>query len=84
MMGERQSPADKAEHRNMALMQQLRTLYEEIVERASHARPAFPCSSKEAEWSRDNLLAYLVLREHGSVRPAGRTGRAGALFAWPA
>ncbi len=64
MMGERQSPADKAEHRNMALMQQLRTLYEEIVERASHARLAFPCSSKEAEWSRDNLLSYLVLREH--------------------
>ncbi len=47
-----------------SLGEKLRRIYSEIAERTSRARADFPFSDRDCECSRDNLLAYLVLREH--------------------
>ena len=47
-----------------ALAQKLEALYSEILERVGSVRPTFPSCDSEGACSRDNLLAYLVLRDH--------------------
>jgi len=41
----------------------LRVIYQDIAEQASRARNDYPLTDRNAECSRDNLLAYLALRE---------------------
>jgi len=47
-----------------ALAQKLEALYSEILERVSSVCPTFRSCDDDGASSRDNLLAYLVLREH--------------------
>ncbi len=46
------------------LGEKLQTIYRDIAERAGRARADYQCSDRDCECSRDNLLAYLALREH--------------------
>ena len=46
------------------LAQKLEVLYSEILERVGSVRPNFPSGDPKGACSRDNLLAYLVLRDH--------------------
>ena len=46
------------------LAQKLEALYEEILERVGSVCPTFRTCDTDGASSRDNLLAYLVLREH--------------------
>lgn len=46
------------------LQQKLIGLHAEILDRTCQARALFPFSNRDCECSRDNLLAYLVLRDH--------------------
>ena len=46
------------------LGEKLQKIYSEIAERACRARADYQCSDRDCECSRDNLLAYLALREH--------------------
>jgi pyruvate kinase len=46
------------------LAQKLSSIYTEVTERASGASRSYPFTDPDCELSRDNLLAYLVLREH--------------------
>jgi pyruvate kinase len=46
-----------------ALGDKLRAIYQEIAEQAERVRPDFTFASRDLELSRDNLLAYLALRE---------------------
>lgn len=48
----------------LTLGNKLQALYDEIVERAGRVRADYPMADRDSECSRDNLLAYLVLREH--------------------
>jgi len=52
------------DRRAAALRHRLGALYDEIVDRAGRAQGEFPFSDRDCACSRDNLLAYLVLREH--------------------
>lgn len=47
-----------------ALAQQLGVLCGEIIERVGSVLPKFPTVDPDSACSRDNLLAYLVLRDH--------------------
>ena len=47
-----------------ALAQKLEALYLEILERVGSVRPNFRSCDPDGACSRDNLLAYLVLRDH--------------------
>ncbi len=47
-----------------ALAQKLEALYSEILERVGSVRPSFPSCDPDGVCSRDNLLAYLALRDH--------------------
>ena len=47
-----------------ALGQKITSLYSKITEQATRVRGNFPFRNHDCECSRDNLLAYLVLREH--------------------
>ncbi len=57
-------PARGAAERVADPAHDLSDLYRGIVERAGRARARFPFATQDGECSRDNLLAYLVLREH--------------------
>ena len=46
------------------LAQKLEALYSEILERVGSVRPNFPSCDPDGACSRDNLLAYLALRDH--------------------
>jgi pyruvate kinase len=46
------------------LGEKLQTIYRAIAEQTGRARADYPFADRECESSRDNLLAYLVLREH--------------------
>jgi len=48
----------------LPLGEKLQALYVEIAERASRARADYLMADRDSECSRDNLLTYLVLREH--------------------
>jgi pyruvate kinase len=60
--------ADKLETshdpRRSALAEQLSVLSAEIIERTSRALSEFPLQDVDSRCSRDNLLAYLALRDH--------------------
>ena len=60
--------ADKLETshdpRRSALANQLSVLSAEIIERTSRALSEFPLQDVDSRCSRDNLLAYLALRDH--------------------
>lgn len=45
------------------ISQQLAAVYNEIMKKTEHAQCRFPVETEEAAVSRDNLLAYLALRE---------------------
>ncbi|HXZ24601.1 MAG TPA: pyruvate kinase [Nitrospiria bacterium] len=45
------------------LGERLRMIYQDISEQAGHTRNDFSLTDRDAECSRDNLLAYLALRE---------------------
>lgn len=47
----------------LGMAEQLALVYQQIVARAGQVRDRFPAVNQEAEISRDNLLAYLALRE---------------------
>lgn len=46
------------------LGEKLQTIYRAIAEQAGGARADYPFADRDCECSRDNLLAYLTLREH--------------------
>jgi len=46
------------------LGEKLQAIFREIAEHAERARADYPLADPEGECSRDNLLAYLTLREH--------------------
>ena len=46
------------------LGEKLQAIYRAIAEQAGLARADYPFADRDGECSRDNLLAYLVLREH--------------------
>lgn len=48
----------------LSIGEKLQALYGEIAERASRARADYLMADRDSECSRDNLLTYLVLREH--------------------
>jgi len=48
----------------LPLGKKLQALYGEIAERAGRARADYRMADSDSECSRDNLLTYLVLREH--------------------
>ena len=52
------------EPRKAMLAQQLDVLCREIIERVGSVLPNFPTCDPDCACSRDNLLAYLVLRDH--------------------
>ncbi len=47
-----------------ALAQQLGRLYVEIIQRVGSVLPNFLACDSDSACSRDNLLSYLVLRDH--------------------
>jgi len=51
------------DEQTFSLGEKLRAIYQELVDQAGHARNAYPYTDRESECSRDNLLAYLALRE---------------------
>lgn len=54
---------EETEESRDSLCRKLDEIYSDVLERAEKARGKFPVQSKENEVSRDNLLAYLALRE---------------------
>jgi pyruvate kinase len=58
------SPSPEPDLRTALTGHKLRALYCAIAERAGLARKRFPLQSQDSECSRNNLLAYLALREH--------------------
>ncbi len=56
--------AKNGELRDQQLASKLHDLYRNIVSRSEKARDHFPVSGSDREASRDNLLAYLALREN--------------------
>jgi pyruvate kinase len=46
----------------VSLGEKLRAIYQELAEQAGRVRPHFSFASRDSEFSRDNLLAYLALR----------------------
>lgn len=67
------------DRRRLALAERLSALSTDIIERASNAVPEFGLHDADSIYSRDNLLAYLALRDHDLQDSARVKLRAGCL-----